>query len=265
MVAAGALAIAGVTGTIVVMQDGQAEAGYSLSAATAEAADASTVAMHMSMSMSSLGEVEADMAIDVDTGLMQATMDVEGTTMDMLMDVSTGVMYMRADEFPLDADQWVRFDIADVTGTSGTSGGLGGPGGLGGLGDDPLTNPLDMAAAFESASSVEDLGVEDVDGESLKHYRLGVDTSAVADLVGGASSDIELPDELIYDVWVDAGGSMRRMSFELAMLGQTIEYDITITSIGEPLDIEVPDADHVVSMADVFGGALGDLMGATGG
>lgn len=242
------LVVAGAASAAVLVNgDEPAEAGYSLSAATAEATAAHTATMHMTVSMGSLGTVEGDFAIDNDAQLARASMDVAGSSITMVIDAAGGAAYVQMPDGLADG-AWMRLDMGDL-------------GDFGGFGDQPLSNPLDIAPLLDQASSVEDLGIVDVDGESLKHYEVGIDVADVtASLPTALPEGLDLADTLVYDVYVDGAGNLRKLSFSLDLLGETSTYDITITDLGGPVDISIPSPDEVVSMEDAFGGMLDDAL-----
>lgn len=245
LIGVAALAIAGVTGAAVVLHDGEsAEAGYSLSTAAAAAAEAHTVAMHMTIEMSQLGTIEGDVALDTDSGLMQAEMNLDGEQAHMVLDMHTGTAYVKAPDMGLADDLWVSYDMGPATRL---------PAGPTPMGDQPWTNPLDISQLIDGDTPIEDLGITEVDGVSLKHYRATLDTSAMSDAFEAGGSAYDVPDELVYDLYVDADGVLREMDFEMSLLGQTARYRITIDSIGAPIDIQIPDPDHVVPMGDPSG------------
>jgi hypothetical protein len=118
------------------------------------------------------------------------------------------------------------------------------------LGSD-LTDQLDpsaMADVFErgiTASSY--LGKEDVDGESMEHYRVTLDSSALideADLPSGAPD--ALGDELTFDLWFDDDGNFRRQEATLGSAGGGVE--LTYDNWGEPVDIKKPPESQITKI-----------------
>ena len=107
--------------------------------------------------------------------------------------------------------------------------------------DDGLS-PADSFAAFDAGlNSVEELGEEEIDGEPTTHYRLRVDAKAALEATGQAMVP-GLPDELVYEVWLDAEDHMRRLTYEL--VGTELTMDMT--KWGEPVQIEAPSPDDLV-------------------
>jgi len=107
--------------------------------------------------------------------------------------------------------------------------------------DDGLS-PADTFAAFEAGlNSVEELGADDVGGEPTTRYRLHVDAEKALDATGQAMVP-GLPDELVYEVWLDSQDRMRRLTYELVGTELTME----MTRWGEPVDIQAPSKDQLI-------------------
>ena len=108
---------------------------------------------------------------------------------------------------------------------------------------DEFTNQIDMTSQWDDwetgAQKVTFIGAEDVDGESLNHYELLLDTTGLedADVAG-------MPDELTYDVWLDDQNFMRQVTFDIEG-AQTV---MKMSDWGEPVDIVAPDASSIVEM-----------------
>ncbi len=107
--------------------------------------------------------------------------------------------------------------------------------------DDGLS-PADTFAAFDAGlNTVEELGEEQIDGESTTHYRLHVDAEEALKATGQATVP-GLPDELVYEVWLDSEDHMRRLTYDL--VGTELTMDMT--KWGEPVDIQAPTKDQLV-------------------
>jgi hypothetical protein len=114
--------------------------------------------------------------------------------------------------------------------------------------DDGLS-PTDSFDAFEAGlEQVDELGTEDVDGESTTHYRLDVDAKSALEATG-QSAVPGLPETLTYDVWLDADDRMRRITYELA----GTELTMDMTEWGEPVTITAPDAADLVDPPRIAG------------
>ncbi|MCD9623790.1 hypothetical protein [Rhabdothermincola salaria] len=177
---------------------------------------------------------------------------------------------------------WVRVDgaFSDLFGAVGPGGG----GAMVGVDQEVLE-------ALEAVTEpVVDSGTEVVDGVETTRYEGDLDLREAAELVGedvtGEDAAVHL-DGLTsaYVVWIDADGLVRRAEVVLEGLdgasfatspdaGAARELRLAVTmsfsDLGRPVAIEVPPADEVVTMADLFAGMageegfaeLGDVFGA---
>ena len=190
---------------------------------------------HMTMEVASpSGDMsgEGDMELSGDKLAMAMTMSMpalgDGEAEVRLVD---GFMYMK---MPGQTDgKFIKLDLSDPSGPLAS---------LGSLTDafDP-TRSFDMFA--EGLTKVVDLGEADLDGETLDHYRLTIDTSKVEafkDLPGASG----IPETLDYEMWVDDEFRMRGMDMDLPTGKTTVRY----TDLGEPVDIKAPPASQVTTM-----------------
>ena len=155
--------------------------------------------------------------------------------------------------------------------------------------------PNDNTYLIEHVTGAEMVGPDDLDGLAVSHTRFTVDAAALAaeasasfgdgDGAGdtlpfgsGAFGGGDLgPDELIFDIWIDTDGLIRRMSLDLGAameelmgdldetesggFGQELVGLFAITNVlnfydyGTDITIEAPPADEIV-------GDFGDMMGA---
>lgn len=107
--------------------------------------------------------------------------------------------------------------------------------------DDGLS-PADSLAAFQAGlQSVDDLGPDEIGGETLSHYRLHLDAKAALSAAGQATVP-GLPDTLVYDVWLDKADHMRRLTYSLGGTQMTMD----MTGWGQQVDIVAPDPKDVV-------------------
>lgn len=118
---------------------------------------------------------------------------------------------------------------------------------LGMAGGGDLTGAVDMDRTWDAweagTESVTFVGVEDVDGEPMEHFRLEVDTESAMD-ASGETQGPGMPPTITYDVWVDDEDLMRQLTFELE--GATA--DMRIDDWGEPVDVQAPDESDLVEM-----------------
>ncbi|WP_419554542.1 hypothetical protein [Candidatus Poriferisodalis sp.] len=159
--------------------------------------------------------------------------------------------------------------------------------------DDGLCRlPNDSTDMIENVTSAEIVGPEELDGVPTTRVRFILDYAAALDayLAEPEGSDSALPfvgdmfpDEVAYDIWIDAEGLTRRMSVDLGSLMENLigglddaeteghEDEIAslfnITNVVDFYDydaditIEAPPADEIVGD---FGDMMGEGFGAAG-
>lgn len=153
---------------------------------------------------------------------MKLTMKMSGQELHMLM--VDGVMYIESPQAP---GKFMKYDLADPNNPLGSQ----------------LVGQLDPAKAMsqfaDALSSVQSLGEEDVDGESLAHYVMTIDTTKLAT----ASQAAGMPQELEADVWLDDENRMAKSSIDLGPVGS---YDTTLSDFDKPVEIKAPDDSQVV-------------------
>ena len=107
---------------------------------------------------------------------------------------------------------------------------------------DPLKSIKSMEAAVQTVTLV---GKEKVDGVSVDHYKLTVDTSALVKgrLSPQAAQQANLPKTITYDLYLDDQHLLRRTSFEL----MSTHFEATMSKWGEPVHVQKPAASQIVS------------------
>jgi LppX/LprAFG-like lipoprotein len=200
-----------------------------------DALDKATTA-HLTMDLGGVGgTAEGDVdytqdppALTMTLSIAQLGGDIDGRFVDGKMYVQTAAL----------GKKWVLVPLDDPQSPLGALGGV-----------------FDLDKAIQSfaaaVTSVQDLGQEDRDGDSLEHYAATVDTSKLADLLpsaaaGGASA---LPDTLTQDWWFDSDGLIREFSFQSG----SNPVDFKLSDWGEKVSIDAPPADQVTSMPDLSG------------
>ena len=223
---------------------------YSLTAAAEEAGDATGYEYEMDITSDAMGVMHATVRADVEADRMAMQMDIAGMQAAMIMDLRNGVMYMDTEGVEgMDGQaptRWISFDVSSLGMDEVLSGGI-------------PDNPLGVTDLFEGAENVEDLGMDEIDGESVKHYRVTVDAAAALDEMPQLeeqldASGAEMPDTIVYDVWVTEGNTIRRMVFEMDMLGQNVTTDMVVSDMGDIDPIELPDPADVTDMTELLGG-----------
>jgi len=251
LAAVGLLLIAAVAGGAFMLMKGDdaKEATYSLEAATTAIDEEKDLAY--SVVADSMGqEVTIDAELDSDTGNTRITMQMDGMFDDgieMIITEESQTIYVSSDLFSvlgLDIKtDWIKVDKEFLEEQ----------------GDNSFSSAAnnDVLAAGDllaDATSVEEVGLETIDGEELMHYRVTVDKeTALAnspqlkgqlDELGG-----EMPDEVVYDMWVTEDNQLRRMSLDLDIGPSILSTLVIVKTLDGPISVELP-ADDEVTNAD---------------
>ncbi|HSP28352.1 MAG TPA: hypothetical protein VLN74_07370, partial [Ilumatobacteraceae bacterium] len=103
-----------------------------------------------------------------------------------------------------------------------------------------------------------EIGVETIDGAEVKHYEVTVDVAAALESVPQAGidpalADIELPDTVVYDVFVTADNQLRRVAFDTEIAGQSIAMQLDMITSNDPLGVELPAESDVFDLTGLLG------------
>lgn len=119
--------------------------------------------------------------------------------------------------------------------------------------DPALGSLLGQLDSFGPKSALENLksgitkvvheGPEKIDGQSLEHYRLTVDTKKAEAIFGVAQGSAKTPKTLTYDIWVDDEYLLRQV--KMTVSGQALV--MKASKWGEPVSIKVPPASQVMT------------------
>ena len=83
-----------------------------------------------------------------------------------------------------------------------------------------------------------------MDGVTVEHYKLTVDTAALVEQLGRRSLErATMPKTVTYDLWLDERQRLHRTSF--AMMGT--RFDATMSRWGEPVHIEKPTRAQLIT------------------
>ncbi len=192
------------------------------------------------VSMKVVGNPQAEMSAEGEVDYratppeMSMTMDYpmlgQGEIQLRLVD---GAMYLRAPE--LGDGKWVKMPMSGDDSPFG----------------EDLVDQLDPGAAIEDMKDAVDevlyIGEEQVDGETLKHYEMTVNSDELEDLTEqfGGSDKSSLPTEITYNIWTDTDGLMRKTEMTLGDMGT---ITTTMSDWGEPVEIEAPPKSQVMKM-----------------
>lgn len=217
---------------------------------------ATTIDAKYSMTYNFAGDtitMEGDVAMDLQASVGRMTIRVRGVP-DVPPDAQLRVVIDGDDTYFHDpqlyeTSDWVRVSSAQA-----------------GIGDQVATGP-DLSAFLgylNAARNVETLGKENIGGTSTTHYEGDVDLEqAGVHADTQAASDANQATEQLrdrlgeidasFDVWIDAGGSMRRMVlvFDPREGDGGFRARVDVREIGAALDIEIPSSDEVVDLRDL--------------
>jgi hypothetical protein len=236
-----------------------AAAPFSLAAAAEGTLNARTVEFELSVTTGSYGSLSVSGAVDNETkvasistslanlvGLGDASPFGDSGDIEVLLDGNAGVMYLSADALggllPSDAP-WLSVDLNALAENEGVP--------LEDKQDQWFVDPTDAARVLLDADNVVEVGRETIDGVDTVHSQVAVDVAdalAASPQVGNALGDamIDVPDTVVYDVWVTADNQLRRAGFELTVADQTVAVVLDMTTSDEPRVAELP------SESDVF-------------
>lgn len=173
------------------------------------------------------GGVEGSGVADftTDPTSMQLTVTDPNTKQDQEMVVVDGKLYLG-----ISPKKFIEYDLSDPGSPLGTA----------------LTDQMDptaLADKFEAGiirSAY--LGEEEIDGETMKHYRATIKASAVYGELPPGTDD----EELTLDMWFDEAGSFRRQG--VAGNGPGGDVVLDYDNWGAPVEIEAPPAAQVTSL-----------------
>jgi len=156
---------------------------------------------------------------------------------------------------------WVKIDPSTVPGFSDQLGSL-----TGGQAD-----PSGSLGLLYGLVDVKEVGVETVDGVQATRYQAVLDVTKALDQVPaeqraslrkvienmrqqGPGGDLSA---MPVDVWVDGDGYLKRFAFRLEVPASgtggsgAFSMTVTLSNVGEPIDIQPPPADQVTDVADL--------------
>lgn len=254
LVGVGALVVAAVAvGGFLLLSGDEAEATFSIEKATAGASE--NRSMSYTMTVESMGEatvIEAE--VDNESGLARMTLQlgaVFGDGIEMIVDTKNEVVYVSSDLFDsigLDVEtDWIRMDTEFLAENGNNS-----------MFSTAASNDAMQASVLlENATSVEEVGIEEFDGEQLKHFRVTVSAEEalkqspqVADQFETAGG--EMPDEVTYDMWVSEDNELRRIGVDLDIGPAVIKTLLVITETDQPIDIQLPGDDDTTDASELL-------------
>lgn len=194
----------------------------------------------MTMELTAGGqEIDVTGEADYTTDPMAMRMDMTGMggVGDMTMVMIDDTLYIK---LLARSEKYIKVDLDDPSNPMGGS----------------FTGQLDPRAQAEviqnGLQTATYLGEEEVDGETFDHYSAIVASGALLEEmeIDPASADA-LPEEITYDLWLDADGFHRQMSVDMgAVAGEVL---IRFDDWGSDVDIVAPPSDEVTDMAGMTG------------
>ncbi len=149
--------------------------------------------------------------------------------------VVAGVVYVNGAKLGLPgttSKPWLKVDLTDKSNPLGAA-----------FSKIASMNPSELMKAFQSISTLTEVGTESVDGVQATHYTVTVDTSKATSMLGmpmqGQMSS--MPKTLTYDVWVDAASQPVKVMMNNPMF--TVE--VHFSKWGEPVHVVAPPASQV--------------------
>jgi hypothetical protein len=210
--------------------DGEAVSGDEFADLLRTALDEATTA-HVTINLGGMGsgEGDADYTQTPPELAMRMSMDALGGDVEVRM--VDGTVYLKAASF---GGTWISVDLDDPDSPLGDLGGQ-----------------LDPTRQFEAfADAVTEAtydGPDEVDGETLDHYRATVDTQELLDeLPEAVAGEAGLPDTLEQEWWFDDEGRIRKFTSDFG--GLTGSVELRMSDWGEDVSIEAPPSDEVTTM-----------------
>jgi hypothetical protein len=166
--------------------------------------------------------------------------------------VMTGdVMYMKVPTASgaLGGKSWLKLDLSKVTNV--------------GTNAQPVQqlDPTQWLQALRASAGVRRVGTDTVQGEQMTHYRGLVDLADSAKIPAGARSQVDAEAKTLglstipVDVWVDAGGVVRRET--LSLDGNRLQMTMTLdlSDVGSPVSVAAPPGSQVLDITPLAAGA----------
>lgn len=119
-----------------------------------------------------------------------------------------------------------------------------------------IDDPTDTTSLFAKASAITTVGDEEIDGETVRHYRVSVPAAEVLaknPSLGEMLDQLEaaVPDTIDYDVWVTRDNRFRRLGYELDLGVTSMSTTIDFERLDAPVEITEPAADEVTDALDL--------------
>ena len=178
------------------------------------------------------GSGQADLSGDQVASKVTTEAPGVGTVDAIVLD---GLYYIKAAQ--LSGEKWLKIDPKAKDGPGALLGALGGS-----------SDPSKLLQVMNQASEVTAEGQEEVDGTETTKYHVVLPRKAFAASLGSNPQITQmLPEQVEFDMWVDADDLVRKQVSELAVGGQQTSTTLTYSDFGEPVVIEAPPASQTTT------------------
>lgn len=231
-----------------------------VSAAGASTLEAGTARMALTADGGPAGEVTGEGLVDMEGNRGALSFEAGGQTAEVAFEGATLFLRVPGGVDPTIETEWISFDLVTLgEAVAGTD-----------LGQLPTSSgdPTSSLAMLKATSEdIEDLGEEDVRGETTTHYRAVVDVRKAyedADAVTDparfeAFLDTFGQEELPLDVWIDGDGRVRRMTYAQPLPGgDEVTSTMELYDFGVDERVELPDPADVTDVTDRAVAEAGD-------
>jgi hypothetical protein len=225
---------------------------FDLAAAAQTTISARTVEFGLSVTAGEFGTMRVDGAVDNETQLARVTTDLSSlmglgepmpveTGIELVVDGENDVVYLSAEALsgvlPSESP-WISIDLARLAESTGTP--------LEDMRGQVLVDPAEAARLLLEAENATAVGAETIDGVETTRYQVTVDVAAAlaaSPQLGGQldTAGADVPETVVYDVWVTADNELRRAAVDLDVAGRSVSMVLDMTTTDEPLDVELPD------------------------
>ncbi len=197
--------------------------------------------VHLDLTMSGEGHTMVSSADEAMSGTSMKGLEADMTMKllgkgTMQLRVVDGIAYLKGApmmSMGSSAKPWIKIDLTSTNNPLGSM-------------FSKLTDNLDPSKfgdVFRSISTLTKVGPETIDTTATTHYKVTVDTSKLATILGvptgGATA--QLPKTITYDVWVDS----HNRPVQTSVAFQGVSMRMQFSHWGEPVHVTAPPASQV--------------------
>ena len=152
-----------------------------------------------------------------------------------------GLFFLKSPQF---GPKWVKVDPQAKSGLGALIGSMG-----------ATSDPSRIVKAMSSASEVTARGTEEVDGVQTTKYHVVLPRKVFVSALGtDPRLAALLPEEIAYDMWVDAEDRVRKQVSAVQVAGKSTSTTLTYRAFGEPVSIAAPPAAQTTTSVPGLGG-----------